>query len=337
MASDRLYIMKKHTLKIISLIIFYLLLGSSYGFLDVHAAALEFPVAVVGDAEPMSSYELYQTEAHEGASLEHFLPKKLKTLLQQNKRVVFTFDDGPHPNATPQILEVLKKHNLKAIFFVLGLQAAKYPELVKMIHDHGHIIGNHTYNHKYLSELREEEVRYEIKRTNDLIYSITGVKPTLLRPPYGAGTKSPIVTRVAEEEGMSLFLWTVDSRDWKSKNERQIVSAVESQLGIGKLNRVGGAILLHDIYRSTANSLEAMIASINDANLRVIDARELKLSDDELLYARRNPSPKNYSPELSGNKVMVALLSPVKKPLKALDILRAHRDGSLMLFLALNK
>lgn len=329
--------MKKHTQKIITLTIFYLLFASSYGFLDVHAAALEFPVAPMSQVEPMSKYQLYQSENESQDKLEHFLPEKLKSLLQKNHRVVFTFDDGPHPNATPQVLKVLKKHNLKAIFFVLGLQAAKYPELVKMIHDEGHIIGNHTYSHKYLSQLGEDEIRSEIRRTNDLIFSITGVKPTLLRPPYGAGMKSSLVTRVAEEEGMSLFLWTVDARDWKSKNSAQIVSSVEAQLGIGKVHRVGGAILLHDIYRSTANSLENMISSIHSSNLRVIDARELKLSDDELLYARQNSQPKSFAPELSGNKVMVAMLSPSKIELKMLDILRAHRDGSLMLLLALNK
>ncbi len=323
--------MKKYAKNIIAISLFYLLLAPSCCFTNVFGAALGFPLEIQNHVEPVKKYSL--SGVKEG--VDHFLPNKLKALLQRNKRVLFTFDDGPHPNATPKVLEVLKKHNIKAVFFVLGLQVAKHPELVKMIHDEGHIIGNHTYSHKYLSDLCEAEVRNEIRKTNDLIYSITGVKPILLRPPYGA--RNTMVNRVAEEEGMSMFLWTVDSRDWKSKNKNKILTTVESQLGIGKTNRVGGAVLLHDIYPSTANSLEGLIASINKSGLILINAQELNMSDDEIMYAKKEKAPKYFAPELSGNKVMVALLKPVKRELKTIEILRAHKNGSLMLLLALNK
>ncbi|EKD82177.1 MAG: chitin deacetylase, partial [uncultured bacterium] len=110
---------------------------------------------------------------------------QLVKLLADTRKIVLTFDDGPHPRTTPKVLEILRQRNIKAIFFVLGLQAAKYPALVKQIHDEGHLIGNHSYSHKNLAQLSEEGLRGELNRTSRLIESITGSKPAYLRPPYG--------------------------------------------------------------------------------------------------------------------------------------------------------
>ena len=111
---------------------------------------------------------------------------RLKELLLNRRGAVLTFDDGPHPNTTPHILDILKKRNLKATFFVLGLQAKKYPEIIKRIHDEGHIVGNHTYGHKDLTKLKPAQIKTEIENTNNLIEKITGEKPKFIRPPYGA-------------------------------------------------------------------------------------------------------------------------------------------------------
>ena len=115
---------------------------------------------------------------------------RLRKLLIGNKSVVLTFDDGPHPSTTPHILDILKKRHLRAAFFVLGLQANKYPDIIKRMHDEGHIIGNHTYGHKNLTQLKPAQIKKEIESTNDLIEKITGERPKFMRPPYGAVNKA---------------------------------------------------------------------------------------------------------------------------------------------------
>lgn len=277
------------------------------------------------------------TEAFLNYNGEHFVPAHLKALLSKTNRIVLTFDDGPHPNATPHILKVLKKYNVRAVFFVLGLQVEKYPELVKMIHDDGHIIGNHTYSHKRLPDLSEEEIRTEIRRTGNLVASITGKKPTLLRPPYGIGVKNRTLQKIAAEEGLKFFLWTVDSRDWKNKNSKAILTSVEKQLGIGKKNKVGGAVLLHDIYSTTANAIEYIIKSASSSDYVFIDPYEMNLTNQELMASRMKNEYKSFDPALSGNDLLVTVLAKEKKEIKTIDIIRAHRQGNLMLFLALNK
>lgn len=277
------------------------------------------------------------TETFLGANSKHFVPAHLKALLTKTNRLVLTFDDGPHPNATPHILKVLKKYNVRAVFFVLGLQVEKYPELVKMIHDDGHIIGNHTYGHKRLPDLSEEQMRAEITRTGNLVASITGKKPTLLRPPYGSGTKNRTLQKIAAEEKLKFFLWTVDSKDWKNKNAKAILTSVEKQLGIGNKNKVGGAVLLHDIYPTTANALEYIIKSAFASDYIFIDPYEMNLTNQELLASKMKNDYKSFDPALSGNDLLVTMLTKEKKEIKTLDIIRAHRQGNLMLFLALNK
>jgi peptidoglycan/xylan/chitin deacetylase (PgdA/CDA1 family) len=277
------------------------------------------------------------TETFLSADKEHFVPAHLKGLLSKTNRIVLTFDDGPHPNATPHILKILKKYNVRAVFFVLGLQVEKYPELVKMIHDDGHIIGNHTYGHKRLPDLSEEQMRAEITRTGNLVASITGKKPTLLRPPYGTGAKNRTLQKIAAEEKLKFFLWTVDSKDWKNKNAKAVLTSVEKQLGIGKKNRVGGAVLLHDIYSTTANALEYIIKSAFASDYIFIDPYEMNLTNQELIASRMKNDYKSFDPALSGNELLVTMLTKEKKEIKTLDIIRAHRQGNLMLFLALNK
>lgn len=262
---------------------------------------------------------------------------RLKELLQDTRKVVLTFDDGPHPTTTPYILDILKKRNIKAIFFVLGLQANKYPELVKRIHDEGHIVGNHTYGHKNLAAMSPTEIKKEIMKSSNLIEKITGEKPTFLRPPYGACNKKVIAT--VNEAGMHTVLWTVDTRDWKSKNEKSILSEVDRQLAISKGNFRGGAILMHDIYPSTVRALGPVLDKLASNDYKVAAINNLGNTEAEFWSVKAPVISKNYvvkhiNPEVSGNPFMISILKEKKKTKPShMAMLKAQKEGNLIIFL----
>lgn len=176
---------------------------------------------------------------------------------KNNKRkneVVLTFDDGPDPDVTPKILDILKKENIKAVFFVLGESVAseKNIEIIKRINAEGHIIGNHTYSHKNLVRLTDEEIKTEILKTEELIKSFLS-SPKLLRPPFGAINIR--VNRILSELGYLPVMWNVDTMDWKTKNTGWVKNAAEL---IGEYN----IILMHDVHETTMQNLPLLINEI---------------------------------------------------------------------------
>lgn len=267
---------------------------------------------------------------------------RLKELLQDNRKVVLTFDDGPHPNTTPHILEILKKRNLKAAFFVLGLQAKKYPELVKKIHEDGHIIGNHSYGHKNLVKISAAEREKEIKSTNSLIEKITGKKPKYLRPPFGALNKA--VREAINEAGMSIVLWTVDTRDWKTKNEFSILKEVDRQLALSQGKCIGGAILMHDIYPATVRALDKMLDKLATHEYKIASIDQLGNTESEFwsvkapVIFKNAIGPVKADPEVSGNPLMISLIKEKtkNKVISHIALLRARKEGNLLVYLAKN-
>ncbi|GIP34426.1 hypothetical protein J2TS4_36360 [Paenibacillus sp. J2TS4] len=154
-----------------------------------------------------------------------------------NKRVALTFDDGPDLKWTPQILDILKERNVKATFFLVGLQAEKHPEMIQQILDEGHVIGNHTWGHKKLPELNDEQIREEIEQLNQVLESSVGEGATLFRAPYGA--VSDKVQAIVDEKGYQVVGWTVDPRDWAGTTPEGMMKIVERQL------KPDGIVLLH--------------------------------------------------------------------------------------------
>lgn len=272
----------------------------------------------------------------------YFSRPKLLKLLGGKRKVILTFDDGPHPRTTPQVLEILRRRNIKAIFFVLGIQAQKFPELVKQIHDEGHLIGNHSYSHKNLAQIGEEKLREEIGKTSRLIESITGKKPEFLRPPYGAMNRN--VLRVANNEGLSIVMWTVDPKDWQNKNEMTVLRNLDRQLGIVNGDMRGGAVLLHDIYPSTVRALAPLLDRLATHEYRVTSIDRLdggaasfwSVKGPSLL--RRSVFKRTFNPEHSGNQLLINMLKPVEKADRSpMALLKAHRSGSMLLYLAMNQ
>lgn len=152
--------------------------------------------------------------------------------------VALTFDDGPHPSYTGAILNILEEKKVKATFFLVGDHVRRYPEMAQKIVASGHEVGNHTYSHANLYRRNAAKVYREIKQGNETIAAITGVEPSLLRPPRGLYNAHTLETCADLE--MTIVLWTVSSRDWLEPSVRDIVKQV------GREVHPGAVLLFHD-------------------------------------------------------------------------------------------
>ena len=185
----------------------------------------------------------FPTLYHQGAGGEH--------------QVAITFDDGPDPDWTPEILDILKAANVKAAFFVVGVNAEKYPGLVRRIVNEGHEIGNHTYYHPNLALAWPEHVRLELNATQILIETITGRATTLFRPPYAADTQPSQISelmplQIAQELNYLVVLENIDPQDWAKPGADIILQRVKQQ------RRDGSIILLHDAGGDRSQTVAAL-------------------------------------------------------------------------------
>lgn len=183
---------------------------------------------------------------------------------EQKKKIALTFDDGPHPQYTPEMLSVLKERNVKATFFLLGEEVEKYPEIVKQLQEEGHVVGNHSYKHEQLSKLTMEQACKQVNRTNDLIYDITGVYPSYLRPPFGDWHE-----KLDCEVNMVEVLWDVDTLDWSSKNHASIVQKVINNV---KENDI---ILMHDGYETSVTAAREIIDTLQKQGYEFVTVDEI--------------------------------------------------------------
>lgn len=155
-----------------------------------------------------------------------------------SKRIALTFDDGPHPWYTKEVLDILDEYGVKATFFFIGLNVEAYPDAVKMVQDAGHEIGNHTYSHKNLRELPYEEMCKEIDAGENAVFDRTGIRTRLLRPPEGKIGEDLLTA--TEEREYNVICWSVDTLDWAHTPTEQIVENVLSS------TEAGDIILFHD-------------------------------------------------------------------------------------------
>jgi len=171
--------------------------------------------------------------------------------------VAVTFDDGPDPEWTPKILDVLKAAKIKAAFFLVGVNAERYPNLVRRIVDEGHEIGNHTYYHPNLALCWPEHIRLELNATQLLIQTLTGRATTLFRPPYAADTQPARLAeltplQIAQDQNYLVVLENIDPQDWARPGADVILQRVKQQ------RHDGNIILLHDAGGDRSQTLEAL-------------------------------------------------------------------------------
>ena len=165
---------------------------------------------------------------------------KVHCRAKSNKKVIaLTFDDGPHPEKTPAILDVLKKHNVKAAFFCIGMNIAGNEEIIKRIHNEGHMIGNHTFEHSTWYDLLPARAMAEdMLKSDELIFSIIGERPRTFRPPYGV--TNPMLAKAVKMMKYEVIGWSLRSRDTVKMDRVKVVDKIK------RLMKPGAVILLHD-------------------------------------------------------------------------------------------
>jgi peptidoglycan/xylan/chitin deacetylase (PgdA/CDA1 family) len=180
------------------------------------------------------------------------------------KLIALTFDDGPHASLTPRLLDILKKNNAKATFFMLGSRVKYYPAVVQRAYSEGHQIASHTYNHKDLTTLSAGNLRAEIDGTANAIEQIIGIKPTALRPPYGAFNNA-----VRTYANAPIILWSVDPLDWKYRNAGVVYNNV-----IGAA-RDGSIVLMHDIHQTSVEAAARIIPKLQADRFTLVTIEQL--------------------------------------------------------------
>ncbi len=168
------------------------------------------------------------------------------------KHVAITFDDGPNPVITPQILELLNQYNAKATFFCIGKQIEKHPEVIRNIVSQKHTIGNHTYSHaRFFDFFGKQKVIAELDKTNNLVSSITGKTMNLFRPPYGV--TNPAITKAVKQTKHHVIGWNIRSLDTIKNSEQKILDRITKSISPGSV------ILLHDTKEITVRVLEQLL------------------------------------------------------------------------------
>ena len=160
------------------------------------------------------------------------------------RELALTYDDGPNPAATPQLLELLARRGVRATFFLIGGFVRAQPALARAVAEAGHLIGNHTLTHPKLAWQTAERIRQELRETSALIEDVTGVRVGYFRAPHGA--RRPYVMRAARELGMATVQWNVTASDWKPVGAEAIADKVERGIARNRARRRGSNILLHD-------------------------------------------------------------------------------------------
>lgn len=197
-----------------------------------------------------------------------------KVLDPTKPSVAITFDDGPS-KYTDKILELLNKYNANATFFVLGNKVKIYSDTINKSIKLGNEIGNHSYNHKWLTSLNVSEFNDQIDKTNQLIKEVSGYDCKLLRPTYGSINK-----KIKNNTDMEIVLWSVDSNDWKIKNSSKIATNVLKDISDGDI------VLFHDTYDRTYKALEIVIPKLIEEGYQLVTVSELK----QIELLRKNPT-----------------------------------------------
>lgn len=184
--------------------------------------------------------------------------------MTDSKKIALTFDDGPHPYYTEQLLDGLKERGVHATFFVMGKHVELYPEMIERMSEEGHLIGNHTYSHMQLNKGNGDEFKQELIKTNEMIENLTGQEVQYVRPPYGTWDK-----KFEKELNMFPVLWTIDPLDWCSDNVACIVRKVTDKA------QENAIILMHDEYKSTVTAALQIVDALQEQGYEFVTVDEI--------------------------------------------------------------
>ena len=228
----------------------------------------KFNINVESNKEDINSVEIpindlfkYINETYlKGEDLEKYNEYIKK---RSRKAVALTFDDGPNPNTTPVALELLKKYNAKATFFMVGRAVAGNENIIKQVVADGHQIGNHSWSHPLLTKISLEQAKSQINDTTEALKKASGQDVHIMRPPYG-GINSTIQAAVDQ----SFILWDIDTLDWKNRNTASIMKEVRKA-------QPGSIILMHDIHQTSIDALPTVLQYLTEQGFELVTVEEL--------------------------------------------------------------
>ena len=189
-------------------------------------------------------------------------------VLVSGNYIAMTFDDGPHPQNTPRLLDILRARNVKATFYVIGRSVDLYPQIVRHTVAEGHEIGNHSHTHRLLSKLGDSELRTEMARCRDAVGRAAGVRMRTMRPPYGGLTQRQREL-VHAEFGYPTILWSVDPLDWKRPGPSVVTSRILSG------TQQGSIVLAHDLHAQTVDAMPATIDGLLRRGFKFVTVSQL--------------------------------------------------------------
>lgn len=184
----------------------------------------------------------------------------------EGKKVAITFDDGPHPVCTPDLLQGLSERGVKATFFVTGERAEQNPKIIQRMQEEGHLIGNHTYSHLQLTAGNREQFKQELVKTNEVIQKLTGTTVEYVRPPYGCWDKT-----LEKELSMLPVLWTVDPKDWCCQDAGKVAKRILQKVQDGDI------ILLHDSFDTSVEAAFEVIDALSKEGFYFVTVEEILL------------------------------------------------------------
>ena len=199
-------------------------------------------------------------------------PLPIYCVQRPDKRVAISFDAAWGNEDTQKLIDILTKYNVKATFFVVGFWADKFPESVKALHDAGHEVMNHSDNHAHFNTLGSAQITENITACNDKVAAVTGVRPTLIRLPYGEYNDSVINT--VRSMGMLPIQWDVDSLDWKDLLAPEITQRVTTRV------KPGSIVLFHNAAKHTPEALPAIIETLQGQGYTFLPISQILLSGE---------------------------------------------------------
>jgi peptidoglycan/xylan/chitin deacetylase (PgdA/CDA1 family) len=212
----------------------------------------------------------------------------------EKKVIALTFDDGPWPNSTAKVLDILKKNRIKSTFFVVGQNVKNYPDLTKQIVADGHIIANHTWHHWY-HQMNAQAAAYEVANTGDIIYQTTGVRTSLFRPPGGIMNNG--VAAYAKNNKYAVIMWSADSMDYSRPAVPRLMNNIFREA------KPGGIVLMHDgggDRSHTVKALPEIISRFRKQGYEFVTVPELLEMQDQ--HPQLTAKNKSKSPQLQKPK-----------------------------------
>lgn len=210
----------------------------------------------------------------EPANLVELFPDiVVRDWLPAGRYVALTFDDGPDDVYTPKILDILARYGARATFFLIGASVEKHPEAVKRMVAEGHAIGNHTYFHSNLSRMAPWQVLLDLEKAEAALRRVAGYSPALVRPPYGA--LDPVAVEAIGKKGYRVFLWTVDSLDWRGLDAAAVAENVLPKLKSGAIILQHSAGGPDEDLTGTLEALPVMIEALKSQGYAFLTAPEI--------------------------------------------------------------